>query len=553
MVLKSNIGKTVDYELPIKPFPWQQREIDTNKGNTSMLGGARGPGKSMLLTIKLLLFALRYPNATMLCIGTQLNTVIKNIKGKLETIYPEVIDGQRMWTWHDKMNMIRFKNGTELTFGHTKSLVEFKKAFHGSSQDFIGVDDGGDISPDILGYLESISRLSDPLILQAEKTGEDIQARIYITSNPLGISHVYLKETFVDVWTKWCKGKAKDGGDLNNWKVPVLKPDGTQALDKKGRPAFRTYSYFPAKVTDNPVYKDTEYEWKLMMLPERLRKGYLDGDWSVSAGGMFSDFIEEEHVNEMIEPVQGWKKVISIDFGFSDGIGVIFYQQDPKTKRWQAFDEMAGNKIEFDDLSMRILDYLQINGLYEDVEKAILVWDMWNGSNRGYYTENGLMGENKAEAFETITGLRAVSAGKPARKDKWEQLHKALKLRDSDKEKTQIENVGQKALIQFSPRCKHTINQLKFTQVDPQDPTDIVPMRDENNIKYDHHLDSLATFTWIELRTEVENTYTFTAAKEALAVAKYKEDHIQEFWKSKQTSNPFHNDVDLLNIAFGRK
>ena len=49
--------------------------------------------------------------------------------------------------------------------------------------------------------------------------------------------------------------------------------------DERGR----TVRFIPAKLADNP-YINPEYAADLKALPERLRRAFLDGDWSAFAG-----------------------------------------------------------------------------------------------------------------------------------------------------------------------------------------------------------------------------------------------------------------------------
>ena len=314
--------------------------------------------------------AMVWPNSKILAIGTRLSTVIRNIKKeKIQFLLPELVGGTQVWSWKHLESSIEFYNGSTISFGSTQSLDEFKKSFHGSSQDVIGVDDGGDIKSEILDYLPSINRLSADMLgwkhklISKIKNGEIpeydpdlIEPKMIITANPLGISHINLKEKYVDPWLRYCKGKGVGGTNVNRWKIPVKEPDGTYRRDEKtGMIKYQRKAYYPANVEDNPMLKGTSYHLALMTLPDRLKKGYLEGDWNVVSDSFFS-FDEDIHIDSTINWIPEWKKGVALDYGFSDGYGVLFWQKNPISGDIQYIDEMHGRETAFADMAMDIAE-----------------------------------------------------------------------------------------------------------------------------------------------------------------------------------------------------
>jgi hypothetical protein len=75
------------------------------------------------------------------------------------------------------------------------------------------------------------------------------------TANPGGIGHLWVKERF----------------------------QLSEAPERSAR-------FFPAKVHDNPAWREGEYEASLAFLPDELRRQLLEGDWDAFADQAFPNF-----------------------------------------------------------------------------------------------------------------------------------------------------------------------------------------------------------------------------------------------------------------------
>lgn len=80
------------------------------------------------------------------------------------------------------------------------------------------------------------------------------------------------------------------------------------------------YAYIPATIYDNEVLRiaDPNYERDLQNLPEEERKAYLNGDWNVFKGQYFKDWLGSVHVIEPFAIPWNWKKIICLDYGYSN-------------------------------------------------------------------------------------------------------------------------------------------------------------------------------------------------------------------------------------------
>ena len=91
--------------------------------------------------------------------------------------------------------------------------------------------------------------------------------RIYLTCNPGGVGHSFVKRLFVDRAYK----ESENGED---------------------------YAFIRSLVTDNKALMETnpEYIAQLKALPPKLRKAWLEGDWNIFDGQFFEEFRNKKFV-----------------------------------------------------------------------------------------------------------------------------------------------------------------------------------------------------------------------------------------------------------------
>ncbi|MEG0803436.1 MAG: hypothetical protein RSF90_00630, partial [Pygmaiobacter sp.] len=124
----------------------------------------------------------------------------------------------------------------------------------------------------------------------------------YLTCNPGGVGHEWVKRLFID-----------------RQFTPTENP--------------QDYLFIPARVYDNTALlrQDTGYVAMLENLPQDLRRAWLDGDWNVFAGQYFREFSRELHVCAPFEIPRHWRRYITLDYGL-----------DMLAAYWIAVDEHGG-------------------------------------------------------------------------------------------------------------------------------------------------------------------------------------------------------------------
>ncbi len=86
---------------------------------------------------------------------------------------------------------------------------------------------------------------------------------------------------------------ATNPGNMGHAWVKALWVDKVPApgMERPEQYVAEDYDFIRARIADNPIYaNDENYRKTLDVLPEGLRRAFLEGDWSVFAGQYFDVF-----------------------------------------------------------------------------------------------------------------------------------------------------------------------------------------------------------------------------------------------------------------------
>ena len=129
------------------------------------------------------------------------------------------------------------------------------------------------------------------LISSCRSTIPELKPRIFLSANPGGVGHEWVKRRFVSVAPP----------------MTVYK----DLVTGRGR------VYVPATVDDNPTLcqNDPAYVQFLEGLPDALKKAWRYGNWDVFTGQYFREWNEEVHVVDPFKIPDSWKRIRGIDHG----------------------------------------------------------------------------------------------------------------------------------------------------------------------------------------------------------------------------------------------
>ena len=269
-------------------------------------GGARGGGKSWAVRVKAILLSLKFSGIKILIVRKTLSELRNN------HITPLVNLTNTIATYNDSKKELTFQNKSVIRFGYCACQADLTQ-YQGSEWDVIFLDEATQLREEWYDELKVTVRGVN-----------NFPKRIYLTCNPGGVGHSWVKRLFID--KKYKKGE---------------KPE--------------EYNFIQSLVIDNKALMkmQPEYVEQLEALPPKLRKAWLEGDWNIFEGQFFEDFRDDpEHYDDrqythVINPFDipdGWKIYRSFDWGYNK----------PFSCGWWAVD--------YDGVVYRILEYYGCNG-----------------------------------------------------------------------------------------------------------------------------------------------------------------------------------------------
>lgn len=250
-----------------RPQPKQQ-EFLRAKTRFVAYGGARGGGKSWAVRCKAALLGFRYPGIKMLLIRRTFPELRENHILPMRQMLGDAA------VYREAEHAFTFPGGGRLRFGYCETDNDVLQ-YQGQEYDIIFLDEATQFTEFQFSTLTACIRGAN-----------DFPKRFYLTCNPGGVGHTWVKRLFVD-------------------------------RDYQGAERPEDYSFIRATVKDNAalVEKDPEYVRMLENLPPDLRRAWLEGDWDLFLGQYFPEFRREIHVAEPFEIPAHWRRYFAMDYG----------------------------------------------------------------------------------------------------------------------------------------------------------------------------------------------------------------------------------------------
>lgn len=258
----------------------RQQEFFDSRARFTAYGGARGGGKSWALRRKLVAMCLRYSGIRCLLVRRSLSEL------KANHVLPFLREYASLVSFSTSDMCLIFKNGSRIDLGYCDSDRDVLR-YQGQEYDIIAIDEATQMSEFRFSNFKACLRGTN-----------HFPRRMYLTCNPGGIGHSWVKRLFID-------RKFRDNEDPND------------------------YKFIPALVYDNKVLteNDPDYVRSLESLPERMRDAWLYGRWDVFEGQFFPEFDSAIHVCKASSLPKGLKYFASMDYGF-DMLAVLLFGID---------------------------------------------------------------------------------------------------------------------------------------------------------------------------------------------------------------------------------
>lgn len=398
----------------------------------TLFGGSRGGGKSAGILADAFLFATTYPGAKICILRESLDAVKQSFLDKLPTLFPQEVEGHRIYEYREKSSSIQaplsrsviFPNGSYITFqrvaNYQEALTKQGWEFH-----YLAIDEVTKQEERTVMYLLSTVRsvvVDNPYTKQKMR----IPTKVVYGCNPGGIGHKWVKRRYIDTtvvkWDPVTNAPTQTKDYVEIYKDPVTKKEVTCNI-----------RFIPASWRDNPFLSDA-YLIPLSMQSETKRKMDMDGNWDVVAGKMF-DIKDEARVNQSFARTflrdQKFVKdiYVSIDWGFRPSYHCALWIMVLENNKTIVFDEMYGQDLVFEDFVKEI----KRKSLKYVITATLLPHDMFRHGDRYRDSEGKVMGETKSEVFD-YAGLNpiAVASGKGTVETRYDKLQSSLVALDPE-------------------------------------------------------------------------------------------------------------------------
>ena len=303
----------------------KQKLLFASRCRYTAYGGARGGGKSWALRRKIILMCIHYPNLKCL--------LIRRSYGELRYnhILPILSELSGLVTYSELNKTVAFPNGSTVKLGYLSDDGDTLQ-YQGLEYDVIAIDEAMQLTEYQFNILKACLRgnNSNP-------------KRMYLTCNPGGVGHGWVKRLFVD----------------------KLYRDGERAED---------YGFIQATVFDNTALleNDPGYVSQLQSLPKALREAWLYGSWDIFSGQFFPELADGGRTVYGFEMPDICRVTGGFDYGF-DATALVLLCADPYG-RLTVFREFIRSDLTLTAAARRIAEVCR--GLRVDYIAASP--DLWN-------------------------------------------------------------------------------------------------------------------------------------------------------------------------------
>ena len=247
----------------------KQAEFFGSRAKYTAYGGARGGGKSWALRRKLIAMCLRYRGLRCILIRRTFAELKANHLSQFLSEYGGFLE------YSEAEKAFTLVNGSKIFFGYCSSDRDLLR-YQGQEYDVIALDEATQLTERQFSALGACLRGAN-----------GYPKRMYLTCNPGGVGHGWVKRLFIDRDYRGCE-RAED------------------------------YRFIRALVTDNEVLmaRDPDYVARLGSLPPKLRDAWLYGRWDIFEGQFFPEFDVARHVLGEDEVPYGLRYFLAFDYGF---------------------------------------------------------------------------------------------------------------------------------------------------------------------------------------------------------------------------------------------
>mgnify|MGYP005811213821 CR=1 FL=1 len=407
-----------------RPYPQQVKFFEAVTPYVAY-GGARGGGKSWAARKKAELLALRYAGIQILLLRRTFPELREN------HIIPMRMDLKNIAAYRESSKDFTFMNGSRIVLGYCDAETDVLQ-YQGQAYDVVFLEEATQFTEFQFQALTEINRSSGMM-------QEKFTPRFYLTCNPGGTGHAWVKRLFID-------------------------------RDYKNSERAEDYTFIKATVYDNKFLMENSpnYVRNLENLPEDRKRAMLYGEWDVYDGQYFPEFDRSVHTGEPFEIPEDWQRYFVMDYGL-DMLAAYWVALRPSGRAY-FYRELYESNLIITEAVSRIK---QMTPADEKIFQYFAPPDMWNRRQDS--------GKSVADIFSE--GGIFLTRAKNDRVQGWYAVKEWLKVGKD-------EFGGKAAPLMIFRNCKNLIRCLPLAQHDAKNPNDVA--KEPHEIT--HSLDALRYF-----------------------------------------------------------
>lgn len=382
-------------------------------------GGARGGGKSWAVRVKAVLLALKYPGIKVMIVRKTYPELRANHINPLRELVGKTA------VFKETAKEFVFKNGSVIKLGYCRNVKDLDR-YQGTEVDVLFLDEATQLTEEQYDRFKACVRGVN-----------EFPKRVYLTCNPGGVGHAFVKRLFID--------RAYKTGE---------NPDD--------------YVFYKSLVTDNAALmeNDPDYIKRLEAMPPKLRKAWLEGDWNIFDGQFFEEFRDEPthygdrrftHVIEPFEIPDGWTIVRSFDFGFAKPFSCDWWAVDYDGRAYLILQLYGCTQTPNEGVKWHP------DRIFEEIRRIETTHRWLKGKRITGVADPSIWDVSRGEAIIDSADRHFVyfSRGDNKRVPGWMQVHYRLAFDDNGY-----------PMVYFFNTCKaavRTLPLLRFSDVNPED------------------------------------------------------------------------------------
>lgn len=389
-----------------RPQP-KQEEFFCAEERFVAYGGARGGGKSWAARTKAIMLALAHNGIQILFLRRTLAALRENHIYQMRKILKDSA------SYKSSTHEFIFPNGSRIVLGYCAAEDDVLQ-YQGQGYDVIFMEEATQFTEFQYQALTESNRSSG-------MCETDFEPRMYLTCNPGGVGHNWVKRLFID----------------KSYRRSEEEKD---------------YCFIKSLVYDNEylMKHSPGYLKSLENLPEMRRRAMLEGNWDAFEGQYFGEFEREIHVIKPVEIKKHWRRFVSIDYGL-DMLACLWIAVDDNGKAY-VYKELYESGLIISEAAKRIH---AVNG-DDEICMRFAPPDMWNRRQETDKSAADIFLENGLYFYRTDNN----------RVQGWYELKEWLKPYKDEM------NITTAKLVIFE-NCRNLIRTLPLLQISKINPNDV--------------------------------------------------------------------------------